>query len=212
MANITHEIWNIINKDPPLKRDISRGLINIRAVAHYLIKESNLDTSVDAVISAIRRYPYVEETATNTTIRDVMRESRISTKTKIVSISMKREHKSLELLQKIFPLIAFGRGEVLRISEGRELIKILVDQDKLTEFKKIIPVEFIVEIRQNLSELSIHFGNGSTKTVGVLATILNQIAIHNINIVEAISCFPEYMLFVDERDILNTYDVLLKFL
>ena len=202
----------MINKDPPLKKDISRGLINIRAVAHYLIKESKTDTSVDAVISAIRRFPYIEDNVPNVTILEVLRESRIATKTKIVSISMKREHKSLELLQKIFPLIAFSRGEVLRISEGRGLVKILVDQDKLAEFRKIIPEEVIIEIRQNLSELSIHFGNGSRRTIGVLATILNLIALNNINIVEAISCFPEYMIFVEEKDILKAYEVLLNFL
>ncbi|MEK6808816.1 MAG: hypothetical protein AABY14_03965, partial [Nanoarchaeota archaeon] len=176
-------------------------------------KQYNLNADVDAVISAIRRYPYKENFSNVTnSISDVLKNSRISTKTKIVSISMKREHRTLELLQKIFPLITFGRGEVLRISEGRELIKILVDQDKLEKFKEIIPENLIVEIRQNLSELSIKFGNGSRKTVGVLATILSQIAINEINIVEAISCFPEYMIFVDEKDILKTYEVLLNFL
>ncbi len=213
MANTTHQIWNLLDKDPPLRRDLSRGLLNIRAVAHFLTKNYNLDSSTHAIISAIRRYPNVEDThLKNSKISEVLKNSRIATKTRIISISLNREKRSLEILQKIIPMIAFGKGEVLRFSEGREKLKILIDQHKKEDVLKIIPHDLVVGTKENLGELSINFGDGSGTTIGVLATIMTEIALKNINIIEAISCFPEYMIFVEEKDLLKAYEVLLNFL
>jgi hypothetical protein len=43
---------------------------------------------------------------------------------------------------------------------------------------------------------------------GVLAISALELAIHNINLLEAMSCFPEWLWFVDEKDLLKAYHVL----
>jgi hypothetical protein len=41
-----------------------------------------------------------------------------------------------------------------------------------------------------------------------MAISAHELAIHNINILEAMSCFPELLFIVDEKDLLKAYQVL----
>lgn len=45
-------------------------------------------------------------------------------------------------------------------------------------------------------------------TESILAVISNELAIKGINIMEFMSCFPEMLIFVDEKDMLKAYQVL----
>ena len=56
MTNITFKVWDMINNDPSIKRGLARGITNQRALAKYLLEKKEIDASLDAVITAIRRY------------------------------------------------------------------------------------------------------------------------------------------------------------
>ena len=56
MVSVNQRIWNIISKELCVERELLHGLINIRALAKYLIDKYSLNASLDSVISAIRRY------------------------------------------------------------------------------------------------------------------------------------------------------------
>ena len=63
MTNLTHEVWNYLDSEPSIKKELSRGIVNIMALAKYIIDTKNLEKSPDAVISAIRRYVLEERHA-----------------------------------------------------------------------------------------------------------------------------------------------------
>ena len=54
--SINQIVWGILEGHIGLKKDLSRDIINIRALANYLIDKYDLNTSIDSVISALRRY------------------------------------------------------------------------------------------------------------------------------------------------------------
>jgi len=56
MTNNKHEIQKFLDRNVDIKRNLSLGLINSRALAKYIINELTLDTNINAVISVIRRY------------------------------------------------------------------------------------------------------------------------------------------------------------
>jgi hypothetical protein len=39
MANITHTVWDFLHKDPSIKENLSKDIINVRALANYIIKK-----------------------------------------------------------------------------------------------------------------------------------------------------------------------------
>ena len=211
MANLTHEVWNYLDSAPRIKRELSRGIVNIMALAKHIIQSKNMNSSVDAVISSIRRY--INEGRHEVKFHnadEVIKSSRISTKNRIALIAMKRDSRILELLPKVFPLIEISRGDVMRLSEGKESIKLLVDEKNMQKVVDIFPKDKIIVVVKNLSELGIHFGPGSSETVGVLATIMNELAVNNIKIIESIGCLPEFMIFVDTKDILKAHEIIIR--
>jgi len=211
MTNLTQEVWNFVDSEPSIKKELGRGIVNIMALARHIIKAKKLDCSVDAVISSIRRYVAEKKFAMNfSKVEEIIKTSRISTKTRIALIAMKRESRIIELLPNVFPLIELNRGDVMRLSEGKESIKLLVDEKNLQKILQIFPKDRVIGVTKNLSELSIHFGPGSNEAVGALATIMNALAVKDIKIIEAIGCLPEYMLFFDTKDILKAHETLIE--
>ena len=56
MANLTHEVWNYLDSETSIKKELKRGIVNSMALAKHIINAKNMSCSPDAVISAIRRY------------------------------------------------------------------------------------------------------------------------------------------------------------
>ena len=211
MTNLTQEIWNLLDSEPSIKKELGRGIVNIMALSKYIMKAKNLDCSIDAVISSIRRYVSEKKFDVNfPKVDEIIKSSRISTKTRIALISMKRESRIIELLPNVFPLVELNRGDVMRLSEGKESIKLLVDEKNLQKILDIFPKDRIIGVTKNLSELNIAFIPGSVKTAGVLATITNALAIKDVNIIEAIGCMPEFMIFLDTKDILKAHEAMIE--
>lgn len=211
MTNLTQEIWNFMDSEPSIKKELGRGIINVMALAKYIMKTKNLNCSIDAVISSLRRYIAEKKFDTNfPKVEEIIKSSRISTKTRIAAIAMKRESRIIELLPNVFPLVELNRGDVMRLSEGKESIKLLVDEKNLQKILDIFPKDKIIGVTKNLSELNIAFGTGSIETVGVLATITNALAVKGINIVETIGCLPEFMIFLDTKDILKAHEAMIE--
>jgi len=211
VTNLTQEIWNYLDSEPSIKKELGRGIVNVMALAKHIIKSKKLNCSVDAAISSIRRYIAEKKFDFDfPKVDDIIKSSRISTKTRIALIAMKRESRIIELLPHVFPLIELNRGDVMRLSEGKESIKLLVDEKNLQKVIGIFPKDSVVGVTKNLSEIDIHFGPGSGDAVGVLATIMNAFAVNNIKIIEAIGCLPEYMMFVDTKDILKAHEMMIK--
>lgn len=211
MANLTQEIWNFLDSEPSIRKELGRGIVNVMALSKHIMQEKNLDCSIDAVISSVRRYSNEKKFEKNfPKVEEIIKSARISTKTKIALIAMKRETKIIELLPQVFPLIELHRGDVMRLSEGKESVKLLVDEKNLQKVAGIFPKDKIIGITKNLSELDIHFGPSSIETAGVLATIMNALAVNNIKIVESIGCLPEFMIFIDTKDILKVHKIMIE--
>lgn len=211
MTNLTQEIWNFLDSEPSIRKELGRGTINVMALSKHIIKTKSLNCSIDAVISSVRRYISEKKFSMNfPKVEEIIKSSRISTKTRIAAIAMKRESRIIELLPNVFPLVELNRGDVMRLSEGKESIKLLVDEKNLQKILDLFPKDKIIGVTKNLSELNITFGTGSIETVGVLATITNALAVKGINVVETIGCLPEFMIFLDTKDILKAHEAMIE--
>lgn len=210
MYNITEQVWKILDNSPCLRRDLSRGLINSRALGKYLIKEQKIDATIDAVISAIRRYKPEKITDLFNKSSKILRQATISTKSKLANVALIKDDEVQNLLPKLFSIIYYNRGDVLRIIQADESMKILVDEKNLEKIQRLFPEKKIIKIDKNLGEINMHLHPEAVNTPGIASIITNELALNGINIMEIISCVPEMLFFVDEKDILSAHQVLYR--
>lgn len=208
-SNLSDTIQKILDQSPAIRVNMSRGLINIRALAKYMIKERKIDASLDAVISAIRRYnvdayDYIFENALNL----IRKSLSISTMSSLVIITATKDDEIQKLLPRLFSVIHYSQGNVLRIIQANEAIKIIIDEKNLEKILEFFPRGNILNIEKHLAEINLRVHLDAKYTLGVSAIISNELAINGINIIETMSCFPEAIWFIEEKDLLKAYSAL----
>ena len=104
----------------------------------------------------------------------------LSTKSRLANIAVIKDSEIQELLPKLFSIIQFNRGDVLRIIQADEAIKILVNEKNLEKVKDLLPKNKIIKVDQNLAELNIHLHPDAIKTPGLTAAISTELAMDSI--------------------------------
>jgi len=209
MKNTVGEVWKFLDNSPCIKRDLGRGLINARALAKYILKTQKMDATLDATISAIRRYEFDQQDDIFITARKLISQTiNLSTRSGLAEISLVKDYDIQQSLPELFDIIDYARGEVLRIIQATESIKLLIDEKNLENITELFPKNKILTINRNLAEINMHMHSEMITTHGILAVIANELAINDINIVEVMSCLPEMLFFLEEKDILKAYQVL----
>lgn len=208
MTNIVHKVWKILDNRPCIRRAMSQGLINTTALAKYIIKEKKVEGTLDAVSSAIRRYKFDRYDDIFTTASNIVSFGEISTRSRLANVAVIKDAEIQELLPKLFSIIQFNRGDVLRIIQADEAIKILVNEKNLEKVKDLLPKKKIIKIDQNLAEINMHLHPEAVKTPGIIAVISSELAMNGVNVMESMSCVPEMLWFVNEKDVLKAYNIM----
>jgi len=201
MTNIVHEVWKILDNSPSIRRNMSRGLINSSALARYLIKEKKVDAALDAIISAIRRYELDQHDEIFTEAYKLLGQTiNISTKSNLAEIALIKDDEVQRILPKLFSIIQYVRGDVLRVMQSNESIRLLIDEKNMENVIALFPKEKIITKEKNLAEINIYIHPQMQSTPGILAMIANELAINTINIIEVMTCPPEMLFFVKKED------------
>ena len=209
MTNIVHEVWKILDNSPSIRRNMSRGLINSSALARYLIKEKKVDATLDAIIGAIRRYELDQHDEIFTKAYRLLGQTiNISTKSNLAEIALIKDDEVQRILPKLFSIIQYVRGDVLRVMQANESIRLLIDEKNMENVIALFPKEKIITKEKNLAEINIYIHPQMQSTPGILAMMANELAIHTINIVEVMTCPPEMLFFVKNEDFQKASNVI----
>ena len=209
MSNITHEVWKILDNKPSIRRNMNQGLINTSALARYIIKEHKIKGSIDAILIAIRRYELNQsEEIFKTAEKTLGQTVNVSTKSNLAEISLIKDAEVQNILPKLFNLIQYVQGDVLRVTQANKSIRLLLDEKNLEQVISLFPKDKILTQEKDLAEINIYIHPNMQTTPGVIAIIANELAINNINIVEFVTCPPEMLCIIKKEDLLKTSDIL----
>jgi len=206
--NIREFVWKVIDTDIAIKKDISRGILNIRALANYIINNYKIKASIDSVISAIRRYNVTPAKKQETDVYSLLRKAEIRSITKMASFSLKKNEEVTLTLGRILPKIDYEGGEVLRVLEGSKLFKIIFDKKSYNKMLDSFKKNDIIDSNKNIGMIEMIYPKELEKTPGVFSVISNELAESNISIIDALICANEHIIIVDETYILKAFEVL----
>ena len=213
MTNIQATVFRLIDNNMAVRKMLREELINTRALARKFLKDYDLKCSLDAVISAIRRY---ESSGTEKdylpTVYRLLKQARLLSRMKLSSLLLRKSSSTREKLPELFSMVDFEGGDTLRIFEVTKYIKIIIDEKLLPVVKKIFMEKDIVLTETKLSELSILYDADITKIPGLFATLSSELAANNISIVDSMICYNEHIIIVSEKDSKLAFDVIFSLL
>lgn len=209
LSNIREFVWRIIDTDISLKKDISRDIINVRALAKYIIDRHKLKISLDSVISAIRRYHInPEKKSDKEGVYYLLKQAKIKTITKMASLSLKKNEYVTKKLGKVLPEVNFEIGEVLRVLEGAKLFKIIINQNSFSKMYDIFGKNNIIESNKNIGMIEMIYPDVLQKTPGVFSAVSTELGENDVSIIDALVCSNEHIIIVDEKDLLKSFEIL----
>ena len=121
--SINQVVWLLLQKDLAVQKDLTRGLMNTRALAKYLIQKHGLTASIDAVISAIRRFEnqnVFEENEKN--IGSIFQDAIVSTRNNIRCLIVKIPFPALAKR-----IAAINQVIDYKLVTGKITIRVLID-------------------------------------------------------------------------------------
>jgi predicted regulator of amino acid metabolism with ACT domain len=209
MANISHEVESIIERDAAIKKDLARDLINIRALARHIQRQRKLSPeSLDAIASAIRRYPIRR---TKDSGLEILASAKISMKNRVSDITLDNDRDVLRGTAELARLVNPAKGDIIRLVAGVESIKLIVDEKNASKVQEHIPKEKILRINRDLSEIVIALPTEAERTPGIISRMTTELDLNGINLVEIMSCAPELIIIMTEGDAVRAYSILRDF-
>ncbi len=211
MTQLGDIVRDEINTSPSIRADLQKKIINIRALAKHIKKKNSLNYSLDAIISAIRRYQensnlpnlYFEPSK-------LIKGASLSSKNRISSIHLEKNEEVLKVIPQIFERIELINHRILRVVHAQKAIKIFLDQAFLDQVVSLFQKKYIKSIKKNMAEVIIEVDENSWETPGVLSFMTSELFLNNINIYEIHTCIPEIVFIIKESDLMKAYEVLYK--
>ena len=209
MTHIDHSVRHFFSQNPDIRNAFSKGLVNRRALARCIIKGEGININkVEAVVSVLRRHK--KETHSILHLKELFSNIKISTKDKISILSLDKNPSTLQKVQKVFSNINYTKNESLKIVDGATTLKIFIDESNAKNIRSIFNDKEILKVYNNLAEITMKFPEVSIKTKGILAYVTSELNISNINIIELLTSTPELIFYIEQKDLLNTYETIQK--
>ena len=190
---------------------MSRKIINVRSLAQYIISTQKSSASLDAVISAIRRYNFSDETRQDThSIHSVLKQARVAIRTKMSSLLLKRTDLVKTKLGRPDKLMDFQGHDIIRVLEGSQALTIVIDQKNFEKIKSTFPKDLILEENKKVGMVEINYPRILKKTPGVFSIIYNELAENDISIIDALISSNEHILIIEEDKLLKAFELIQK--
>lgn len=209
LTNIREFVWKIIDTDISLKKDLERNVINIRSLAKHIIDKQKINATLDSVISAIRRYtisPYKKEETYS--VYNVLKQARISTKTRMASLLLKRTDEVKTKLGRPDKLMDYQGHETIRILEGSQTLTLIFDRKNLEKVQSLFSKNTILETNKKIGMIELNYPKILKKTPGVFSVIYNELAENDISIIDALISSNEHILVIDESKLLKAFELI----
>lgn len=211
MPNTTQKIWEILNQEEIVKKTLYQKLINHRALARYLQQKYFLDASIDSIISAIRRFEISEGFKDQfEKVPKLLSGSDISTKNNLVVLTLRRDVIIYENLLKFLKEIEKTKRHKFRYVLGETSLKVIADSDALPLIERSFDKKKVLFEKKDLGEIKIHLEPKLHGTRGVAAKIISEISQQDINIVEVLTCLPDFLIYVSEKDLPKAHETMIK--
>jgi len=178
-------VREFIERDGSIRLGLSRGLINSRALARYIQKETNERYSFEALLSAIRRYPLQHSAGKRLLVGKTMR--KIWLKNNITVILLRNRPELQPVLAKFAGELDHSGGETFRMITTAKVVKVEIDTKNVEALTVKLQKGDVLDRRDNMAEILVETSDEARDVPGVLAALLTELAMNDVSIMETSS-------------------------
>jgi sulfur transfer complex TusBCD TusB component (DsrH family) len=207
--SIARRVRERLDADPVLGDALRRGIANYSAVARRIAEDLDLRPT-EAVIAACRRYPRGRgSTARAGAVQRVLRKSRIETRTKVATITVRE---GADILQRLGDVVEelLDENSLCRLIQVSRGTVIIVDEDSVARVTRALRDGQVIRIRRNLIEVAVASPESIEETPGLLTLLTGVLSAQGINIIEALSCYTDTIFLLEQGDLNAAIAVLTK--
>lgn len=206
--SVNRIVKNIVSNDVFLATSLSRGYVNLSAVARDLKPgiENKLgeEVTIDAVISALKRNRNLTGKFDRRVFEALSRTSvqLLTSVTKFVIPANRNER----ILRGAYDLKLMG---TVYISTGMEFTTVIVEDRNLSAFSDIIR-RGVVNRKKGLAVIVLKSPLSIIDAPGFLMSIYSRLAFTGINIEETTNSYTDAIIVVDEKDSADAFTAILE--
>lgn len=230
MVTVAHLTKKMLKERLLLEEYLKESIINYVALAEKfkprIENELGKPVKVSAIAQALRRI--VENSKTRgrkkgfKKLEDLesvgqrailsLRDSELIMKGGLCDIVSYKSPSLFQKLKKIYELVDFNTGDTLNIVHGNYDVSIIINEKFKDKVLDILKDERVMHIEKDLVALTLKFGKKMLYTPGVTFSILKQLVLENINLIEIVSSLIEITFIINKRDSAKGYRALQEFI
>jgi hypothetical protein len=210
MADIRRRVERVIETDPVIKRGLQRQIINLRALARFILEADDVEATPDAVLGIIRRYPLGGEEEDG--LRRVFRDCELAMRNRVGDLALENGPDIMKRIAEFASTVKTTKGESLRVIVGLKSIRVIADQKALENFRETLRPKEIVRYSTDLAEISLLLPHEAEEAKGTIARITTELALNDVNLIGVMCCSPESILLLAEKDAPRALEALQRML
>ncbi|MBF8249723.1 MAG: aspartate kinase [Candidatus Levybacteria bacterium] len=211
MLTVPEAAEKIINRSRYLSEAISKGLINLSALARYMKPELeemlNKKVSDTAIFMALNRLSatikprYVFKNIFKSPPDMIVRSN-------LIGLTIAHSEKLADRYLSILKLSDTNDKHFLTVTQGTFNATIITSKDLVNSIKNILKDEIIVTEFTNLSSITIKLPKEAVSTPGIFYFFLKSLAWEGVNIVEIVSSYLEFTLILPEKETNRAFSII----
>jgi hypothetical protein len=210
VAAVRRTVERIIESDPTIRTGLQRGIINSRALSRYILENCAVDTTPDAVLGILRRYPLdgIREDGNRLALKDC----KISMRDGMAYLTLENSPDIMKRVAEFASTIRSTRGESFRVMVGSDSVRVIAGQEALDNFRQSFRPRETIRYSPELAEICLLLPFGTERLGEIATAITAQLTLNRINLVGILVCPPEDIIIVPEIDASRTFEALQQLL
>lgn len=210
MAEVRRQVERIIESDPTIRMGLQRGIINSRALSRYILENCAVDSTQDAVLGILRRYPL--EGGRDADHRLALRDCNISMRGGMAYLTLEYTPDVMKRVAEFTSTIRANRGDNFRVVVGSNSVRVMARQEALDTFAQSFRQKEIISHYDSLAEVCLLLPHGAEKLGEIATAITAQLTLNGVGLFGILVAPPEDIIIVSEIDASRTFESLQQLL
>lgn len=212
MKKISTVVKNILFSSEVAVTALEEGYLNFSQYAHSIQKEVEREAKkpvkIGSIVVALSRLSQEKKEEGFKSLRPEVRIDSLNAQSGIIEISFTKRKENLDRLKKFYQKTQFELNDFFLITQSLDEIMILALEREKKKILKIFEPEIPIVLLPGLASLTVQFSDKYLLTPNIFYSILSELAMKRVNLIEIVSTFPGMSFILFQKDLEQGFTIL----